>query len=54
MAQIPEDLRLTPFGTTTFNQPLALRDPHDSSGRLFVVEQGGSVQVLDKTGALLV
>ena len=53
MAQMPADLKLTQFGTATFNLPLAMRSPHDGSGRLFVVEQGGSVQVLDKTGALL-
>lgn len=53
VAQVPADLKLTQFGTATFAYPLALRSPRDGSGRLFVIEQGGTVHVLGKTGALL-
>ncbi|MEO8804214.1 MAG: PQQ-dependent sugar dehydrogenase [Rudaea sp.] len=50
IAQVPADMRLTPFGSATFSSPVAIRSPHDGSGRVFVVERGGSVKALDRNG----
>lgn len=50
----PADLSLVrvPNASTTFSTPVALRAPNDGSGRLFVVEKGGSIKII-KNGALL-
>ncbi len=36
---------------TGFVTPLDIQQPNDSSGRLFVVEQGGHIQIIESTGA---
>ena len=46
------DVQLTPFITSGLEQPLAVRSPHDGSGRLFVVERGGAIRVV-VNGSLL-
>jgi glucose/arabinose dehydrogenase len=50
-AGIPADLHLTPFITNGLDEPVAIRSPHDGSGRLFVVERGGAIRVV-VSGAL--
>jgi glucose/arabinose dehydrogenase len=35
---------------TGFVTPLDIQQPNDSSGRLFVVEQGGHIQIIESTG----
>ena len=35
---------------TGFVTPLDIQQPNDSSGRLFVVEQGGHIQIIENTG----
>lgn len=45
-------LSRVPNASTTFSEPVALRAPDDGSGRLFVVQKGGSIRVI-KNGALL-
>ena len=35
---------------TGFVTPLDIEQPNDSSGRLFVVEQGGKIQIIESTG----
>jgi len=54
MAAPPADLLLArvPNASTTFSTPVAVRAPNDGSGRLFVVEKGGSIRVI-KNGAVL-
>src|SRR6476619_1850485 len=37
---------------TGFNSPLDLEQPNDGSGRLFVVEQGGTIRII-QNGSLL-
>ena len=36
----------------SYSEPVAVRAPHDGSGRLFIVQKGGSIRVV-KNGALL-
>lgn len=45
-------LSRVPNASTTFSEPVALRAPDDGSGRLFVVQKGGSIRVI-KNGTLL-
>ncbi len=46
MAQIPDDLTFVTIASG-FNSPVAIRHAGDGSGRLFVVEQDGVIQVID-------
>lgn len=50
----PPDLAAVrvPNGSTTFSSAVAVRAPHDGSGRLFVVQRNGTIRVI-KNGALL-
>ncbi len=50
-AALPTDLALTPIAGT-YSEPVALRAPHDGSGRLFIVQKGGVIRVV-KNDALL-
>jgi glucose/arabinose dehydrogenase len=36
---------------TGFNAPLDIQQPNDNSGRLFVVEQGGTIQIIESDGS---
>ncbi|MGH8040915.1 MAG: PQQ-dependent sugar dehydrogenase [Rudaea sp.] len=46
-AQVPADLMLVDAAPNySFDQPLAVRSPHDGSGRLFVVEKCGTIQIV--------
>ena len=45
-AEIPADLHLAPFISSGLTNPLAIRAPADGSGRLFVVERGGTIRVV--------
>ena len=36
-----------------FTTPLDIQQPNDSTGRLFVVEQGGRIQIIQSSGARL-
>ena len=52
--QIPPDISLEPVaGVTGLNVPLGIKNAADGSGRLFIVEQGGTIRVIDGDGALL-
>jgi glucose/arabinose dehydrogenase len=51
-ATIPPDLHLTSVATG-LNNPVAIRSPGDSSGRLFVVERGGAIRIINAAGTLL-
>ena len=54
MAQVPGDVTLDPVsGLPGFSTPVGLKHAGDDSGRLFVVEQGGTVRVVDGSGTLL-
>ena len=44
--EIPADLHLAPFISSGLDDPLAIRSPRDGSGRLFVVERGGTIRVV--------
>src|SRR3954451_23982247 len=35
---------------TGFHTPLDIQQPNDSSGRLFVLEQGGTIQIIQSDG----
>ncbi|MDN5925302.1 MAG: PQQ-dependent sugar dehydrogenase, partial [Xanthomonadales bacterium] len=53
MAQVPTDLMLVDaVPGHSFNQPLALVSPPDGSGRLFVVEKCGTIQIVDNSAVL--
>lgn len=47
----PPALELAPVAGG-FTSPLDLQQPNDQSGRLFVVEQGGKVRILDASGSV--
>jgi len=51
-ATVPPELRLSSFATG-LNNPLAISSPGDGSGRMFVVERGGSIRIVDAAGVLL-
>ena len=51
-ATIPPDLHLTSYATG-LNNPVAIRSPGDGSGRMFVIERGGAIRVINATGTLL-
>ena len=56
-AQTPADVELQPvpgISDLTVTAPLGLKHAGDGSGRLFIVEQGGRVRVIDSAGNLLV
>jgi len=50
-AQVPSDIRLEPFASG-LSGAVGLKAPPDGSGRLFVVEQAGSVRIVESDGAL--
>lgn len=53
-AQVPADVRLEPVpGISGLSAPLGLKHAGDGSGRIFIVEQGGTVRVIDRDGNLL-
>jgi len=53
-AQIPADVELQAVpGISGLDSPLGLKHAGDGSGRIFIVEQGGTVRVIDATGSLL-
>lgn len=51
-AQLPSDIELNVIVDTAagLNSPVAVRSPNDGSGRLFVVEQGGTIRIFDRAG----
>ena len=51
-AQIPGDLQLTDIGVSV-STPLAVRHAGDGSGRLFIVERGGTIQIFQPGVGLL-
>lgn len=46
-------VRIVPFASMPWSFKIALRAPHDGSGRLFVLQQTGEISVLDRTGKIL-
>jgi len=53
-AQIPADVTLEPVpGISGLSAPLGLNHAGDGSGRIFIVEQGGTVRVVTGDGTLL-
>lgn len=53
-AQIPGDITLDPVpGLPNFSTPVGLKHAGDDSGRIFIVELGGTVRVVDGAGTLL-
>lgn len=53
-AEVPPDVDLVPVaGVSGLNAPLGLKHAGDGSGRIFIVEQGGTVRVVDANGTLL-
>ncbi len=53
-AQIPADVTLDPVpGLPSFSTPVGLKHAGDGSGRLFVVELGGTIRVIDAGGTVL-
>ncbi len=53
-AEVPPDVELVPVpGISGLNAPLGLKHAGDGSGRIFIVEQGGTVRVIDANGTLL-
>ncbi|MFO7763270.1 MAG: PQQ-dependent sugar dehydrogenase [Wenzhouxiangellaceae bacterium] len=53
-AEVPPDVELVPVpGISGLNAPLGLKHAGDGSGRIFIVDQGGTVRVIDANGTLL-
>jgi len=53
-AGIPPDVDLEAVpGVSGLSSPLGLKHAGDGSGRVFIVEQGGTVRIVDATGTLL-
>jgi len=50
-AQVPSDVRLEPFASG-LSGAVGLKAPPDGSGRLFVVEQAGTVRIVESDGVL--
>jgi len=48
----PMQLELVPVAGS-FSQPLDLQSPDDNTGRLFVVEQGGKIKIIQSNGQVL-
>ncbi|GAB4170731.1 MAG: PQQ-dependent sugar dehydrogenase [Wenzhouxiangellaceae bacterium] len=54
IAQIPPDVTLDPVpGISGLSGPLGIKHAPDGSGRLFIVEQGGRVRIINSSGTLL-
>lgn len=55
MAQIPPDIELNVIvdSGAGLSNPVAVRSPNDGSGRLFVVERGGTIKIFDTHGNAL-
>lgn len=54
LAQIPSDVSLDPVpGLPSFSTPVGLKNASDDSGRLFVIELGGTIRVIDSAGSAL-
>ena len=54
VAQVPTDVELQPVpGISGLTAPLGLKHAGDGSGRIFIVEQGGTVRIIDASGTLL-
>lgn len=52
-AQIPVDVTLDPVpGISGLNAPLGIQHAGDGSGRLFIVQQGGTIRIIDDDGTL--
>lgn len=51
-AAIPPDLHLTSYASG-LTDPVAIRSPGDGSGRMFVIERGGAIRVINAAGTLL-
>ncbi|MCA1778415.1 MAG: PQQ-dependent sugar dehydrogenase [Xanthomonadaceae bacterium] len=52
--QIPADVTLEAVdGVAGLNVPLGIKNAADGSGRLFIIEQGGTIRVIDGDGTLL-
>lgn len=51
-AQVPADIELNVIvdSNAGLNSPVAVRSPNDASGRLFVIEQGGTIKIFDTKG----
>ncbi len=53
-AQIPADVTLDPVpGISGLSAPLGIKHAGDASGRLFIVQQGGTIRIVDADGTLL-
>lgn len=54
-AQLPSDIELDVIvdSNAGLSGPVAVRSPNDGSGRLFVVEQGGTIKIFDTKGNAL-
>jgi glucose/arabinose dehydrogenase len=54
-AQLPADIELDVIvdSNAGLGSPVAVRSPNDGSGRLFVVEQGGTIKIFDTKGNAL-
>lgn len=49
-ANLPPDLAITPWITTGLNLPVAVRNAHDGSNRLFIVNLGGRINIATNAG----